>query len=73
MKHFLKITYNVFKFHLDYIIPAGGLIGVIFGGVSYWIFGDKITAALTFWSAIAGQIVVAYYKEYQRFKEKGHY
>lgn len=73
MGHFLRITRNVLKFHLDEIVTIGVGIGLICGYGAYFIFNDKVTTILALFSAIAGQIFVAYYKEYQRFKEKGHY
>lgn len=72
MKHFLRITYNVFKFGWKNIILIGGtftLIGYflyILTKDKYWFFAESA-------AGITGSLCGNYSSEFDRFKRKGHY
>lgn len=72
MKHFLRITCNVFVYHAG-TIRFCFFINLLLGILFYLMDKDKTSLVLCPIIGILVSVSIGYYEEVKRFKEKGHY
>lgn len=72
MKHFLRISYNVFYFHFR-LMAISLAVNVVLGMILSYLLKDSFMVLWCCMGSIFTSIGSGYIDEYKRFKDKGHY